>query len=441
MEHMWWNKHREIIFFLRSDSIQVVRVFRDAIEEEQTFSLVERSFEEVFRQAVERYGNTGRVVCGEEYMYVFSLSLTDDELKDESRLRALCAERVPENIESIVWDYQILRKNKNLSLVQVSGMRKDFSEQLAALFDECHFSPEGIVPESYAIAQEFLGQGGLLLCQERQGKMLLCHIDNGAVFASQVSPQEEKEANGFLEYARLRSENEIQKIIFMDISEGKDFFPKEEVLKKEYISSSSEAIFGISKLKWRLKKETAILDLKVPRRKSSWNMRFWKRFHKTGVHNDTSMQQKKGFTLIEILLVIGIIAVLATVVIVALDPAKRFADARNARRLSDIQSILAAVQQYIIDNKGTLPTGIETTEKQIGVAGGGCSISSDYCNVDTSVCVDLSSELAKYLKSVPYDPGAGSSETTHYSIQANDNNLITVTACDSTDPEIARVSR
>jgi prepilin-type N-terminal cleavage/methylation domain-containing protein len=38
------------------------------------------------------------------------------------------------------------------------------------------------------------------------------------------------------------------------------------------------------------------------------------------------MQQKSGFTLVEILLVIGIIAVLATVVIVALDPAKRFQD-------------------------------------------------------------------------------------------------------------------
>lgn len=38
----------------------------------------------------------------------------------------------------------------------------------------------------------------------------------------------------------------------------------------------------------------------------------------------------KGFTLIEILVVIAIIAILATVVFVALDPVTRFADARNA---------------------------------------------------------------------------------------------------------------
>lgn len=87
-----------------------------------------------------------------------------------------------------------------------------------------------------------------------------------------------------------------------------------------------------------------------------------------------STKNKNGFTLIEILLVIGIIAVLATVVIVALNPAQRFADARNARRLSDIQSILSATQQYIVDNKGVLPPGLDSTEKQIGTDSSNCEM-------------------------------------------------------------------
>lgn len=151
--------------------------------------------------------------------------------------------------------------------------------------------------------------------------------------------------------------------------------------------------------------------------------------------------KQKGFTLIEILLVIGIIAVLATVVIVALNPAKRFADARDSRRLSDIQSILSAVQQYIVDNKGTLPSGLVTTEKQIGTAVTGCALTINNCSANTSYCLDMSTDLAKYLKSLPYDPQNGSAATTRYSIVADANNIVTVRACDSTDTTIDEVSR
>lgn len=154
------------------------------------------------------------------------------------------------------------------------------------------------------------------------------------------------------------------------------------------------------------------------------------------------MQQKqKGFTLIEILLVIGIIAVLATVVVVALDPVKRFQDARDSRRLSDIQSILNAVQQYIIDNKGDLPQGLDTNERQLGTGSSGCAIATN-CNVtgDTD-CLDIAGSLAPYLKTMPYDPQNGSEATTHYSIQLDAGNIVTVIACDSTDTTISSVSR
>lgn len=145
--------------------------------------------------------------------------------------------------------------------------------------------------------------------------------------------------------------------------------------------------------------------------------------------------------MIEILLVIGIIAVLATVVIVALNPAQRFADARDSRRLADIQSILSAVQQYIVDNQGSLPPSLSTTEIQIGTASSGCELTYGVCSANLSYCLDLSTSLAPYLKSLPFDPGTGSEATTHYSIVANANNIVTVNACDSTDETISSVSR
>lgn len=153
----------------------------------------------------------------------------------------------------------------------------------------------------------------------------------------------------------------------------------------------------------------------------------------------SARSRQRGFTLLEILLVIGIIAVLATVVIVSLDPATRFRDARDSRRLSDIQSILSAVHQYIVDNRGTLPSGIDTTEREIATSDSGCSISTDICSATD--CVDLTEPLARYLKTLPVDPEVGTEAHTRYSIQADANNIITVRACDSDDATIASVSR
>ena len=65
-----------------------------------------------------------------------------------------------------------------------------------------------------------------------------------------------------------------------------------------------------------------------------------------------------GFTLVELLVVIAIIAILFAVVLVAINPAQRFKDSRNARRLSDVGSIVGAVTTYTADKRGTPPTNI-----------------------------------------------------------------------------------
>ena len=129
---------------------------------------------------------------------------------------------------------------------------------------------------------------------------------------------------------------------------------------------------------------------------------------------------RKGFTLIELLLVIGIIAILAAVVIVAINPTKQLADARNAQRRSDVNTILNAVYQYAIDNSGNMPAAITTTAKEI-------------CVTDTTDCdgngIDLEVLTGSYLVKLPVDPQAGSSATgTDYMIVQNANGRITVSA-------------
>src|SRR6266404_7516626 len=61
---------------------------------------------------------------------------------------------------------------------------------------------------------------------------------------------------------------------------------------------------------------------------------------------------KEGFTLIEILVVIGIIAILAGVVLIAINPARQFAQAHNSQRSSNLEAILNAYGQKLADGKG-----------------------------------------------------------------------------------------
>ena len=81
----------------------------------------------------------------------------------------------------------------------------------------------------------------------------------------------------------------------------------------------------------------------------------------------------RGFTLIELLLVMSIIGVLAGIVVVALNPSRQFASARNAQRRSDVKTILESIHQHAIDQEGILHSGIDTTWRMIGTETTGCS--------------------------------------------------------------------
>jgi len=116
-----------------------------------------------------------------------------------------------------------------------------------------------------------------------------------------------------------------------------------------------------------------------------------------------SMKQRKGFTLIEILIVIGLIAVLAGVLIVALNPARQFSQARDAQRWNNIDTIMSAVIANLTDNRGTFTCAagvIPTTAAKMTSTAGATNYNIGPCLSPT------------YAVSLPFDPSAAGAHWT-----------------------------
>lgn len=146
-------------------------------------------------------------------------------------------------------------------------------------------------------------------------------------------------------------------------------------------------------------------------------------------------QQQGGFTLLEVLLVVAIIAILAGIVIVAINPGKNLGDSRNSQRSADVNTIINGVYQYVLDNNGTVPASITTTATEICMTGGTCT-----------GLIDLSVITAngKYLAAMPKDPQcptACNANGVGYTIMKDANGRLTVAAPDAEQGKTITVTK
>jgi len=153
---------------------------------------------------------------------------------------------------------------------------------------------------------------------------------------------------------------------------------------------------------------------------------------------------RHGFTLLEILLVVAAIAILAGIVIIAINPNKQLGETRNAQRRSDVNSVLNAIYQYSIDNNGTMPADIDSTYTSAQVLGTGASGCDSTCTATTTAaaCVDLTDELIPtYLTGIPFDPSTGAASNTDYYIERLDTGRIMIGSCDAEQSATIQVTR
>jgi prepilin-type N-terminal cleavage/methylation domain-containing protein len=105
-------------------------------------------------------------------------------------------------------------------------------------------------------------------------------------------------------------------------------------------------------------------------------------------------QSQKGFTLIEVLLVITLIGILIAIGLVSFNTEARFIDARNDIRTTHIQTLESTITQYKLQ-EGNYPTGLSRNYQEI-------------CDPEATDCTgffDLKQFLVpNYLQAIPQDP-------------------------------------
>ena len=114
---------------------------------------------------------------------------------------------------------------------------------------------------------------------------------------------------------------------------------------------------------------------------------------------------QKGFTLIEILVVIGIIAILAAIVIIAINPAKQFAQARNSQRTANVTTLLDGIGQNIADNKGVF------TCANVTITSGAAAAAIGTGGKDLASCL-----VPTYIPQMVTDPNGGTAADTKYTV-------------------------
>lgn len=149
--------------------------------------------------------------------------------------------------------------------------------------------------------------------------------------------------------------------------------------------------------------------------------------------------KNKGFTLLEILLVITLIGILMSIALVAINPNRQLAQARNIGRNVDINNINNALELYKIKNRGVLISKVTGQYQEIcdtGTKSLEDSLpSNDYCTGR----LDLRDLVPTYITSIPRDNPA-STGSTGYEVAKDNKNQISIRAKNAELGEVVAIN-
>lgn len=128
------------------------------------------------------------------------------------------------------------------------------------------------------------------------------------------------------------------------------------------------------------------------------------------------MKTEKGFTIIEMIIVIGIITILAATVVVFVNPSRQLSLARDRKRRNDVYALYGAIEQYAFFNQGMVPEVISSTE-------------ADAILVEGYL-------VPTFLDQIPSDPSCSSESESGYQLKTGTGGKVEVTAPCAENEEI-----
>ncbi len=110
---------------------------------------------------------------------------------------------------------------------------------------------------------------------------------------------------------------------------------------------------------------------------------------------------QKGFTLIEMIITIGILGVLASIILAIVNPLAQFQKSNDARRKSDLEQLQRALEQYYQDH-GQYP-------HSSGSNGSPTYSIVDFSKINTNPPIGITwgNQWVPYMNFLPKDPAAG----------------------------------
>lgn len=128
-----------------------------------------------------------------------------------------------------------------------------------------------------------------------------------------------------------------------------------------------------------------------------------------------------GFTLMELLIAVSIVGILSTVMIIAVNPGRQLAKARDSQRQTDLIAILSAIMQYGSEHSGDLPDTDGDPDTSNFPTSATCIGTSVSC-FDLANAGETGDEIVPvYMVSIPEDPRTGDATDTGYTIYVDEN--------------------